>query len=400
MARFKAREKNGVRLSVRYSHIIGITTVVLILIRYLCLSNIFNDEYTLSMHDASSSGDNSQSVIPRDIPGNTLLSDLLGVETAILWENICTEGGNVARNNQGSDAPPVVAIEVGMFKNKQCYFAAYQGMDAHCIEPSPKNYERVLKSINWRKTIDPDKKARAVVEHLYLYNMAAGNETGGTVPFYGSGGTGDHIGEFDAWNMVKGLDAEKSYKRKKKSRRTDVPMIKVDDIISNRIIPTNRKEDDQPNPKIQDVFILKIDTQGFESAVFSGLVESIAMKKIHFILFEYWPRGMDLLSSSDTKCAESVAILKQLDAAKYKLYALSVEAHPEAGKAREKMNDIDNGRPLDSFEANCNWYYEFEKRFPNANYKMGYWSDILAVSPDAKLSDPVTSIGEILAKNL
>ena len=84
----------------------------------------------------------------------------------------------------------------------------------------------------------------------------------------------------------------------------------------------------------------------------------------------------------------------------YHMYPCSIEAHPEAGKARGEMNDLDNGRPLDSFEANCNWYYEFEKRFPNANYKMEYWLDILAVSPDAKLSDPVTYIGKILAKNL
>ena len=76
-------------------------------------------------------------------------------------------------------------------------------------------------------------------------------------------------------------------------------------------------------------------------------------------------------------------------------------AHTATGmKAINAMNEPDAGRPFDSFEANCNWYYEFEKRFPNANYKMGYWSDILAVSPDAKLSDPITNIGKILAKNL
>ena len=152
--------------------------------------------------------------------------------------------------------------------------------------------------------------------------MATGNETSGKVPINGNGGTGDHIGEFDAWNMVKGLDAEKSYPSGKKSRRTDVPMIKVDDIIDNKITLTNRKENNPPNPKIQDVFILKIDMQGFEPVISSGLVESIEMKEIYFILFEYWPRSMELFSSSDTKCAKSVTILKQLNAAKYKLYDL------------------------------------------------------------------------------
>ena len=77
-----------------------------------------------------------------------------------------------------------------------------------------------------------------------------------------------------------------------------------------------------------------------------------------------------------------------------------VHAHIEAGNARDAMNKADAERPFDDFETNCNWYYEFEKRFPNAGYKMGYWSDMFAVSPNAKLSEPVTEIGKLLARNL
>ena len=58
------------------------------------------------------------------------------------------------------------------------------------------------------------------------------------------------------------------------------------------------------------------------------------------------------------------------------------------------MNDPINGRPYDNFETNCNWYYELEKRFPDSDYKMGYWSDVLAVSPDVIISDPVTELGK------
>ena len=91
------------------------------------------------------------------------------------------------------------------------------------------------------------------VERISTCIVAAGNATGATVPFFGTEGTGDHIGEFDTWNMVKGLEGEKDYLREKKSKRMNVP---------------------------------------------------------------------NLLSSGDTKCAALVAILKQLDTANYKLYAL------------------------------------------------------------------------------
>ena len=78
-----------------------------------------------------------------------------------------------------------------------------------------------------------------------------------------------------------------------------------------------------------------------------------------------------------------------------------VHAHIKAGNAaRNTMNKADVESPLDDFEANCNWYYKFEKRFPNAGYKMGYWSDTFAVSPDAKLSKPVTKLGKIPSRNL
>ena len=75
----------------------------------------------------------------------------------------------------------------------------------------------------------------------------------------GMGGTGDHIGEFNAYNMSKGLEGGKDYPREKNSKRTDVPMVKIDGIINNSIGPTNREENDPSNPKIQDVFVLKVD---------------------------------------------------------------------------------------------------------------------------------------------
>lgn len=42
------------------------------------------------------------------------------------------------------------------------------------------------------------------------------------------------------------------------------------------------------------VHLLKVDTQGFEPYVFSGLARSILFAVVDYIIFEFWPRGMDL----------------------------------------------------------------------------------------------------------
>ena len=145
------------------------------------------------------------------------------------------------------------------------------------------------------------------------------------VLFFGNGG--DHIGEFDAWNMVKGLEEEKDYPREKKSERTDVPTVKIHNIIDNRIVHTKRGENDPSNPKIQDVFALKPDNAQLK-AFFYTLITYITYK---------------------------------------------VHAHIEDGNnERNTMNKVDTERLFDDFETNCNWYYDFEKRFPNASYKMWY----------------------------
>lgn len=340
--------------------------------------------------------------IARNTSGHKLLQDFLQstnryekLSANKIWDQICIEGGVLARNTQASDSP-VVAIEIGMHRATQCIFAANQGMQAHCVEPSDINYRRVMRRLNRLKIQGGEKSD--VLERIFTYNMAAGNVSDVTIPFYAAGSTGDHVGNFDVWNMKDFTETEKDQHTQ---YRHDVAMIKLDDLIDNKVTPTNRGGNALPNSKIQNVFALKVDTQGFEPAVFSGLRESIKLRKIDFILFEYWPKGMDLLSSSNTTCFEPVAILKQLAAAGYTLYALSVEAHPHAdSNSQRKMNLANNGRPYDDFDLNCKWYYEFDKQFYKEGYKMGYWSDVFAVSPNAKLINSTTQLGKMLAKSL
>ena len=169
-----------------------------------------------------------------------------------------------------------------------------------------------------------------------------------------------------------------------------VPSVKLDDIILDVL-----DDDDR-------VFIVKIDTQGYEPAVFSGLGASVMQKqRVDYILFEFWPKGMDLLASTGeqgsdhTKACIAAELLEKLQKAGYTLYALPGTSHPHA--PREARAALKGERqPLNTARENCEYYYQLEERFPS-DYKMGYWSDILAVAPKATLVDnPVTYVGQAL----
>ena len=249
------------------------------------------------------------------------------------------------------DKRPGVAMEVGMHSATQCLEAAKAGLEAHCFEPSPTSFDRVKRQV--------ESQAQNVRDRVSIYNKAASSTSEGTVNFKSSGGTGDHVGEFDMWRMKK-MTADHDMK----GDIVQVPQIKLDDIVS--------KQED-------GVFVLKVDTQGFEPVVFSGLMESLKQHKIQFILMEYWPRGMDLHAGKQDACVAADLLAKFIENG-YTLYALTVLAHP---KAPQSYKHVVNERPLDGLRENCEWYFDLEKRFPSDEYKMGYWSDILAVAPNA-----------------
>jgi hypothetical protein len=95
---------------------------------------------------------------------------------------------------------------------------------------------------------------------------------------------------------------------------------------------------------------------------------------------------MDLLAAAENKdkCRLAVDMLQSLIDADYKLYAVVVSVHPKAG---DGWKDFFGGRPHDNLMANCMWYYKLEEKVkPDfTEYKMGYWSDILAVAPGHSL---------------
>ncbi|CAB9527170.1 expressed unknown protein [Seminavis robusta] len=340
---------------------------------------------TYPTKDSSSSSSNSSTMtgqvgvqlIPTN-PSSPLIRDALlqipSISAEKIWESLLQEAVALMKNHQAQQqqqqttAPKFIAMEVGMFHPKQCFQAARQGLEAHCIEPSPRAFQRIAQA---RRMEPEDVKTR-----IHLYNKAAGASPG-KVTFSAGDSTGDHVGTYDAWNMQA---AEGS--------PIQVDSIRLDDLI-DEFMPRNSHD---------KLFVLKVDTQGYEPSVFDGLKHSVFLqRRVDYVMFEYWPKGMDLLSTGDVHKRSCVAhsILQALHEAGYTLYALPGTAHIKAPK-EGKRAIVREKAPMHNFRENCLYYYQVEDRFPSPDYKMGYWSDMLAVAPGASLlQNPVTEVGRI-----
>ena len=110
---------------------------------------------------------------------------------------------------------------------------------------------------------------------------------------------------------------------------------------------------------------------------------------------------MDLISGSDTKCDTVVNLFNNFLRAGYTLHATNGESHPH-GETKEIRNLLKSKteRPFDDLRQNCMWFYELQERFPIDGYKMGYWSDILAVAPNPNIQKPTTKVGNILKNDV
>lgn len=287
------------------------------------------------------------------------------------------DNGN-PRRPASSSSSDLIAMEVGMHNAKSCLQAAQAGLTVHCLEPSPTSFARVQTQVAsaLREQDNKNDAQKTIRGSVHLYNKAASNTSEGTLDFHSSGSTGDHVGDFDMWNMTRTNATMTKRQKNDKMAKGDivqVPQIRLDDIVVQGTTPLRNDDDDN------GVFLLKVDTQGFEPFVFAGLSESLRQQKIKFILTEFWPRGMDLHAGQENACV-AAELLSKLHQAGYILYPLSVAAHPKAPRGYPKMADQ---RPLHDFRAHCQWYFDLETLMPSQNYKAGYWSDILAVSSHA-----------------
>lgn len=308
---------------------------------------------------------------------------LPGVSAELVWDQLVREGAHLLSRSNNNTRPTVgVAMEVGMHRAAQCLQAAAAGFQVHCVEPSPVSFRRVEAKV---RTAD-----RAVQQRTFLYQAAAaaggGSESSPattTVSFTGSGGTGDHVGDFDVWNMRPGppTDAKLAVKH---GEVVEVATISLDEIIAHRL------RDGQ-----DAAFVVKVDTQGYEPAVVSGLARSLAAHKVQFLLLEYWPHGMDLLAHQPAGTCLAANLVRQLLGAGYAVYALPASAHPAAPVEAQRAIRDPAAMPLHDATAHCQWFYELERRYPSETYKMGYWADILAVAPNVQLA-AVTDLGAAL----
>ena len=46
------------------------------------------------------------------------------------------------------------------------------------------------------------------------------------------------------------------------------------------------------------LYLLKVDTKGYKISIFAGLTSALDAGAIAYIVFEFWPRGMDLMAIS------------------------------------------------------------------------------------------------------
>ena len=300
-----------------------------------------------------------------------LKDDLLNLRPTVgveqVWRSLLSEGKQLQHVG--------VAMEVGVHSAKSCVEAALAGIEVHCFEPSPTSFRRIEQAV---KKLQP-----AIQSRIQLYNVAAGDRAG-TVDFTGGGGTGDHVGQFDVWNMEPGRATDKEL-AKKQGETIQIPSLPLDDVVQ----------------KInQSVFMIKVDTQGFEPSVLAGLKQALQSNKIKFLLMEYWPAGMDMMSGKPARTCVAANVLKMLASYGYTLYALPVTSHPRApaaARAGLAKNAFRETLPLTDVDANCQWYFDYADKHKSDEYKMGYWADVVAVAPETGIDSPITETGKILS---
>ena len=147
------------------------------------------------------------------------------------------------------------------------------------------------------------------------------------------------------------------------------------------------------------IFAAKIDVQGFEPQVFHGMKDSIQERKIHYIMTEFWPKGINSMNGYSSKCENAIEFLFDLHNSGYSLFAAPIEAHPKSdpkGREQTAANKLD--RRFDDLKEDCLWLHRLEQKYPSqTNWSMGYWTDVFAVAPDATLpSNPTTRFGKAM----
>ena len=349
--------------------------------------------------------DNAAGTISNQSSPSALSSNLIRVNSADnVFADLLSEAQEIMKQNPST---VLHSMEVGMHSANQCLLQAANGLQAHCVEPSPSSFGRILK--RFEIALEGSRK------RVKFYQMAASDQSGVDLKFMSAGGTGDHVGGggVDAWTMTK----TESNGNMDEQNTVTVKSVAIDDIIYNKIQPSINYGQQQNGvataASIERLYLLKVDVQGHEPSVFSGLQESIRENKIDMIMTEYWPKGIDFMNDSmgpGNECQKPVGILQSLLDAGYTLYGLKAIAHPKAPRdgAIDVMRKYNRGwghLPFGSLMEHCMWFYDLERKYRDGDgklssgedqiYQMGYWTDVLAVRPGLKLPG-VTNTGKRL----
>jgi len=147
------------------------------------------------------------------------------------------------------------------------------------------------------------------------------------------------------------------------------------------------------------VHLLKVETNGHEADIFAGLEKSLKAGAIKYIIFQFWPRGLELMTSMTNTCLTGTGLINDIVAAGYSLHALQIASHPKAPvHGRKQFWNEEQQRPAGPMTpanagAYCQWYLDFEQRHPSTSgkeeYMFGYWSHFVAVAPGAELPPEV-----------
>jgi len=182
-----------------------------------------------------------------------------------------------------------VVVEVGVHLATQIIGAARRGFSCHAVEASPRSCKLVKDQLLWwcgnhtaQGCVMPKVHCRAASQH------SGRSVTFNILKQKGAPSTGDFVGELTAGK--KGI----------KYAQVRVETLALDELL----------EAQEASP----IFVLKIDTQGHEPAVFAGLSRTLARRGVQFILTEF-DKSLGLMrnrSSCDS-------ILQSLDAAGYRL---------------------------------------------------------------------------------
>ena len=405
---------------------IGIVVVIIIVILHYSVADV-----VVISRSVSSENNDKVSLVKQKF--SFTKSFMIGADN--FWSDMLVEGRAVYNHNNNYDknyyynngkSKRPVAIEVGMHRPNQCIEAAEMGFEAHCLEPSPDSF-RICKHMidalpaaavpvdneHSNNNINSNNKKHIIISDLiHLHNIAA-SDLDGVVSFNAGGSTGDHVGNIDVWNMKKieapvivenaegeAIAIAEDKKGEGEGGNGNVVLVQssqLDHVISKHIDKLYTGSEAIP----VDIWIAKIDTQGFEPKVFAGLSENIKKARIKIITFEYWPKGMDLMVGAEgdgfERCKVSLQFLNELVLAGYKLFPMTVRAHPRAGVSNREINDETKAnRPLNDFWSHCEWYYELDETVvKREDYHMGYWTDIVAFAPDfSMISTPTTRAGK------